>query len=543
MIELIYDEKNLKDVSIDKIGNSFFYIKNHLNNQHISNKNNKIFLNKSIIDPTQIFKLAKLNYNLKILTNKIKIHFSQNFYFENPFFLEIKINQLNKKQFNILNVILNDLDELEFNERPFIRNGLMYNSYIEYEIISVEYLVLDWIRNGNKKDSISRLLLGDYGIDNNSVYEIEFGILDMIEVFNDYTQGGKLNRTSYAALPKRDNLVDLSCFVKESNEGDFFECGFDYVDGLKGLMDDFISIGKNFYIIHEISIIEYIPYDWREPNNGNWELTDTYQVIKQMGDYEPFLFRPILKRDDVSPMFRIHYIGKMIDNESGEEIWKEASFISKKSRKYGKKYPISELYREVPIINIIEENSINVLNNQNSNENVFLTKTELIPVWFNSLIIQNNNISVIGTFKMPHFSSSYITEFIFDLDSSLLKDCYLEFVNDDGTSTICSELKTNTSLLRGHISFQISDDESKTISKYNSKTVRIIKNGNVLAFGTWEFDSIYSNDIFIQNFKNQQIEIQNLKNQINILKQNQFKRPFKFNVDPFELKQMDINNP
>lgn len=541
MLQMDYEELSVTK-SFVKIGDSQISI-NGLSDTYVEKDNLLLPSNLSNIrTPFSVYPTSfpiSTYPNFTYSVNKITLHFVQNFVFDSPIYLDTIIQQKNSNSFSLNKLLLSDLTQVSFNSNVLVRNGKLYNLKYEFSVPSINYLILDWYRNGVSNLSLSNSIFGKFGISDNSIYEFRFGLCSNLIEQSDGLLACSKRYNYVAALPKKDTLQDLSASINESLDGDYLECGLDYIGGINTLISDFSTVGKSFYLTHEISILEFVPLDFRNPSVGDWVLTDTYSVSKVIGDFSNFSFRPILKRDDVSPMFKVQYVGKLIDASNGEETWKQATFASNKVRKYGKILPVLDFVKPQPILNIIETNQVNILAATTAQENFTITKTNLIPVWFNELEITVNNLSNVGSFVMPHFSSAYIVEFkIKDLDVTVFENLLLEFSDDDGRTVLCSQIKTTNSNLLGYVSFQVSIGECSIISTFKRKSVRIIANDVVLAFGVWQADNDYTNDSFISKFKTFESQILELKKQIENLKN---RRRGNLNLG-LKINPLEINN-
>jgi len=134
--------------------------------------------------------------------------------------------------------------------------------------------------------------------------------------------------TSALSLESEDPFSNIGAVIKESTSGQFFEY---FATDNEGFVEDFIlfqnSIGNNYYINHQIEILEQI--------GVAVITTNTFQTIQTTGFDVPNFYRPIIKNAAVAASFTLKYTMSLVNTVDNSRIIRIGTYTSNSPSQWG----------------------------------------------------------------------------------------------------------------------------------------------------------------------------------------------------------------
>lgn len=134
--------------------------------------------------------------------------------------------------------------------------------------------------------------------------------------------------TSALSLESEDPFSNIGAVIKESASGQFFEY---FATDNEGFVEDFIlfqnSIGNNYYINHQIEILEQI--------GVAVITTNTFQTIQTTGFDVPNFYRPIIKNAAVAASFTLKYTMSLVNTVDNSRIIRIGTYTSSSPSQWG----------------------------------------------------------------------------------------------------------------------------------------------------------------------------------------------------------------
>jgi len=423
--------------------------------------------------------------------NRVRVHLLSGYNFDEyeGFILGIYFVDINgnKQYLSNLAYLKSDPTLLYYNPRSIKISELIFDKYIEIDILSHKYL-----RNLLTATEAYGDLLPN-GIKNQPIIYCEFKQIHTTRqvdglVYLDVQEG------LLFSLADVDKFGQLAANVEESDVGDYFEIYPTWgADNLESLIYNLnAKAGNDFYAIHQFRIIEQV---------GNAFTTTADVSIIQTQDYdERIQYRPIIKNANATA-FTIEYTIRLYNRTDGRSIVKVGSLTSNNVNKYGK---------FVSRINVDTNNPIKIYNKITSTDgsNVLArTPISVIKNVISRSFIDVNEIRVKSDGDLDSSSDTIVKINPFDnlvrfdlyrsvdgedrqLDISGVTSYYMVVVKGDGTEISIPENKDLTVRADGKLYFKIPKVTSKDILKYRIRTFYLIANDdnnqNVVFSG--EFD-------------------------------------------------------
>lgn len=378
LIEWIYSEQDIKDdyqILYNKGSRSYLgtTTNNNINNTYftidpILNKYTKVDTNKYNFLQTKDYD----GYNIKYDTVKIFFPVGYDLGDNLGFLMNLYVYDDNgEKTYNISNFIYrkNDINMINSSTKSFMYDEKQWQNYILLKIPSVNEISLErYFTNTNNNndyknqtepldDTINSNLVEREGRGVNQTHPIfiDFSFIVKEEVvFNTvYYYGGDITHVS---LSKTAEYSKLSCNIKESTEGDFFEISGLYGgnrSGFENFMNDRILMGRNYVVEYSVNLYEENILQ----STQTFSITDNFSL--------PIYYRPIIMFSNTTAMIDLNM--KLIDRVDDSVIFKKSTLgLTKNINKYG---------RRLSAININNASKPKIYNlksnaNINNNDNV-----------------------------------------------------------------------------------------------------------------------------------------------------------------------------
>jgi hypothetical protein len=313
-------------------------------------------------------------------------------------------------------------------------------------------------------------------------------------------------RVALLSLEQEDPFSNIGATIKESSRGQFFEY---YATDNEGFVEDFIlfqnSIGNNYYISHQIEVLEQIGAAIIETSRFESTQTTAYD--------SPNYYRPIVRNAAYSSSFFLRYTMSLINSVDQSRVIRTSTYASNNPAQWGTNItPISlqNLPQVQKIYNrVYSASSISVgSNNTNTPKeiikytNVFIqqnyvTATAANLTFTNGNLTQNNgtsNITALGVGKLvipiSPFDNYYKFTFVkegpngipvaIDLSNSGLYK--IVFLDDAGNKNYVPSLQDNNIAkpALGELAFKVDESQSTKVLKFTDRRF-FITNGNVTA--------------------------------------------------------------
>jgi hypothetical protein len=361
--------------------------------------------------------------NKSPIYDRVRVHMVQGFDFEGNVGLVLSLKFKDNKNTDIVLsnfALLKDGETPVANPSAFFFGGRVYNTYVEFKILSLYNLIEDyWLRKGSPGFFVERLV-GENGIKRNQFIQLYFSFIkEKTKVNNqDYID---LIDVKSIDLPIRDQFEKISAFIKESDAFDYIEYyatfGGDIIDSYINMLN---NNGGAYMIIHELNISEYV----FDPTSGNhaWIFVDKLQGIQDSEFGRVNTYRPVIKNPGAIS-FKIDYTVRLFNKNDGSQVWKQSSMISKSVNKYGKKLKSINIAQNVIKAKIYNQSIVKEINVSKLPEK-YISDTKYITSLFNIV-----NVSV-SSGVYPDRTSGYITQQL------LYDDSLPEKIYDNGLGVI-----------------------------------------------------------------------------------------------------------
>lgn len=320
-----------------------------------------------------------------IVYDKVKLHFTQGFNFEQKEGLIIEISAetaQSKKMILASQAYIEEDTYAQLNSAPFLFGGKSYTSYIEFEVPAL-YNLIDDYRNdyaiGGNPD-IGAYLISPVGYNTTTPIDIKFGFIDEVTVVN----GNKFFSAYYhmdTVLSKTDQFTSITASVAEASDGDYYELqplsnGSNAENFILGLNND----GGDYIILHDIAVFEQLP-------GGGFVKTQDMQIAQIDEFDQPITFRPVVMNGSVAVSYRLDYVVRLYNRNDNTQIWKVASITNMDTKKYAKNLNKLNIGSNPVIANVYNDIIQKTLNLSNINTaDVSLTKSKGYTKYITSFI-------------------------------------------------------------------------------------------------------------------------------------------------------------
>jgi hypothetical protein len=492
----------------------------------------------------------------------VRLHLVQGFNYEQyqGLIFNLKAAKKNGKLFNLANFVFNRNDTYEtLNPNSFFFGGRVYDSYLEFRVLSLHNLIIDyWIGNLTGDTVVERITQEPnngtiIGIKRDQTIQATFAWINERREIDgqDYIY---LQETTQFDLATQDQFSTVAATIQESSNGDYIEFYGTYNGAIiEQFINDLNSNGYNYMLLHDLVISEYI-YD-SSSQSYYWVKTDDIQM-SQTTNYDLVnTFRPIIKNASAIA-FKIDYVVRMYNRNDNSQVWKASSLTSYSVAKYGRKLlqlnlgenPIQSVIYNKNVIKDIQLNRIvepvldnfkyitSFLDNTqisvsyssiNPDVDTLSERSNLIKVSRQALVSNNNStIYSNGLARILITNSVTFLKFvIFQKDSrkgqntalnlSGIGELILTFTSNTGENVEIKEYpSTYTSKSKGEIVFRLTETQANTILGFSNRQFRIFLL-NIKGDKTFLYNGrFYNNDEWLN--MNEANKIASLESSINL---------------------------
>lgn len=354
--------------SLDFYTDDFVLIQNdHLDIHQIVNKDGSFSSTKNILDLTAVPISANqyvyldseklpnyLDYDTKftktdvigynVLMDKVRYHFVTGFDFDKfkGVMLSVKHFENNGKSNLFSNILLapeTSAELITFNPKPLFLGSALYDRYVDVLVPSIKNINEDYktalVPSSTFVAAITPNATGQNAFIYNNQITVGLAECEVKRVLaTNIQQTYDLYEVSefYEAPLSQSNEFDTTgAFINESVNGDYIEFYLTYNGGFPSDLIAILNSRKpsdNWIVVHQLSVFEQV---------GSAFLNTSRFVFFQEDKFdEPNLFRPVLKNAESAVSMSIDYIARLTNQQTGEQIIREASFILLSPKKYGK---------------------------------------------------------------------------------------------------------------------------------------------------------------------------------------------------------------
>lgn len=476
----------------------------------------------------------------------VRLHLVQGFNYEQyqGLIFNLKAAKKNGKLFNLANFVFNKNDTYEtLNPNSFFFGGRIYDSYLEFKVLSLHNLIIDyWIGNLTGDTIVERITQEPngniIGIKRDQSIQATFAWINERKEIDgqDYIY---LYETTQFDIETQDQFSTVAATIQESTNGDYIEFYGTYNGAIiEQFINDLNSNGYNYMLLHDLVVSEYIfdsssqSYYWVKTDEMQISQTDNYDLVRT--------FRPIIKNSSAIA-FKIDYVVRMYNRNDNSQVWKSSSLTSYSVAKYGRKLlqlnlgenPIQSVIYNKNVIKDIQLNRIAepVLDNAKYITS-FLDNTK-ISISYSSMnpdvdttsdktssLSKLNPTSLISN-KNPDIYSNGLARILITNSVSFLKfviyqkgsvngqnaalnlsgigELILTFTSDTGENVEIKEYpSTYTSKSKGEIVFRLTEIQSNTILGFKNRQFRIFLR-NIKGEKTFLYNGrFYDNDQWLK---------------------------------------------
>ena len=423
------------DVGIYKLINNktgeyqFINVNNNITNNNLYNNLIPTNFNQSLLATYNIISDNNenpnySNYDLIDLSNNInnhnlyydtiRLHILSGYNFENidAFSFDVNIIENSNKKVKLSNFyypksgnyINNQNLVLTLNPNPIVVAERTYDKYVTLLVPSLHRILEDQLLYSNPPNTsifsylyshpVSSQNPNNGGIKSDSTIYVNLCELEISKTNNNIEYYSINNKYTATILPA-DAYSNLSCIIKEADNGDYFE----------------------YYPIYDGGFINDYLYNLNSVNNMNWSVIHNIQVIEQVADKfyvtsdmtipqstnfdRPSYFRPVLLYSDISFSYTIAYTMRFVNSANGEQIIRKSTLTSYNPKKYGlniNRIKIDDGIEPLKVYNKISNDTIIINNTLNKRiyENNIMINTKYINLYTNviDVCININNVNI-----------------------------------------------------------------------------------------------------------------------------------------------------
>lgn len=233
--------------------------------------------------------------------DEVIVHFTSSKYMMSyeGLILNCYVRDALNKIVNLSSICLDKKTDLYIESTPLMIGSKLYTKNYKFRIPSV-----DWMLNSKYGKAFTEVITDKNMLSCNS--PVTFSLVGIIDTFvdNGYVHYDTEEIKSIA-MPYKDTHDNLSIEVKKASDGDYFTLK-PIVDGGSVQFSDYLSsLGGNFTVIHDISLVEYYIDDTRKNKIASKVTHKEYFVVAtelegdsitnaEMFD-EEICYRPVLK--------------------------------------------------------------------------------------------------------------------------------------------------------------------------------------------------------------------------------------------------------
>ncbi len=414
---------------------------------------------------------------LDITYDRVRVHILSGYNFEelDGFIISLYARMNNDKivRFTQLSHLKSDTSRLFFNPKPLKLAEFIYDKFVEFDIPSQNFILTQQEANPGSTTTFSFYITnGVYLANQQTIYAEYKNIKKTIaEEGLIFFEPDETVKFAFNSVDKFDLLVAK---IQESSDGDFFE----YFAEFNGnLVEDFIFqlnsvAGNNFFIIHELRVIEQVGDTFVE--------TDNFTSI-QTGDYDKLRrFRPILQLSDTAIAFSIEYTVRLYNSIDGRSIFKISSITSTDINKYGEKTTtlnVGETIQPIKVYNklsgrpefSIQDNLLKLTNTKIlttflNNTNIVVNSDSDIDNSVEGLVIRIAPFDNLFKFNLRKRDNPDDIDSLIAIDLDTVSDYFMVFLKNDDSKIFIKEFKSlNFNKSEGEIAFKLNKQESSQV--------------------------------------------------------------------------------
>lgn len=396
--------------------------------------------------------------------------------------------------------------EYEFSPSPITIGSNIYDKYFEIKLPNLKDMGDKYLAASDnfKPQTLASLISqSGTGFVQNSPIRISVWQIQSTVEFEGYE---RYDSTTIAtlSLEQEDPFSNIGATIKESDQGQFFEY---YATDNEGFIEDFIlfqnSIGNNYYISHQIEVLEQIGAAIIETSRFESIQTTAYDV--------PNYYRPIVRNAAYASSFFLRYTMSLVNAVNQTRVIRISTYSSNTPAQWGTTITpiqLQNLPQVQKIYNRVYSQSQIQIGGGNTPQpkeiikytNVFVQQN-YVTATFSNLSFTNGNltdntgttqVTAYGqgklTISISPFDNYYKFKFVktgpdgvpTDIDltnSGLFK---IAFLDNAGNKTYIPSLLDNNVARpdKGEIAFKIDTTQSTKVLQFSDRRF-FITNGNV----------------------------------------------------------------
>lgn len=415
---------------------------------------------------------------LNITYDKVRMHILSGYNFEDleGFIVSLYARMNNDKivRFCNLSHLKSDTSRLFFNPKPLKLAELIYDKYVEFLIPSQDFILTQQEASPGSTTTFSYYITnGEYLANQKTIYCEYKDIRSIIsEEGLIFFNTEETVRFAFNSVDKFDLLVAK---IQQSEDGDFFEY---YAQWDGNLIEDFIFqlnsvAGNNFFIIHELRVIEQVGETFTETDNFTSIQTSEYDRIRR--------FRPILQLANNAVSFSIEYTVRLYNSVDGRSIFKVSSLTSTEVNRYGEKTTmlnVGNVLQPIKVFNkvsgrpqfSIQDNLVKLTNTKIlttylNNANIVVSSDSDIDNSVDGLTIRITPFDNLFKFNLRKRDNPDDEDSLVAIDLDTASKYFMVFLKDDDSKLFIPEFKSpNFNKGTGEIAFKLNKQQSQAIS-------------------------------------------------------------------------------
>jgi len=365
-------------------------------------------------------------------------------------------------------------DLIYFNPKPIRVEQFVFDKYVEYYVPSAEYIISQQVSNPGNVNTLAYLFTNGAGVSTARNIYCEYNAIDRTTNENGiiYYHTGESKKISFNTTDEFDLLT--ADIVEKENA--YFEYAAKYNGNP---IEDFIyslnSLANNdYYIIHDLLVIEQIGESFQETDNLNIIQRSDYDSVRKI--------RPILKYAGTATSFSIDYQIRLFNNTDGRSIIKRASLTSMNTHLYGEipiRLNIGGTTKPLKVYNKKYDNVMDIKDNL-----VNLVKTKITSIYIdNTSIILNDNNQQVSEIEITPFDNFFrfnLTKkdaegVVAPLELDSISKYFMSFIKNDETKFNIEEfIGDEFNKNEGQLAFKVVKSQSLDIRKYINKYFYVI---------------------------------------------------------------------
>ena len=530
--------------TVDRTAGKFAY----LNQDLVQNYND---YDTELTDVADLPIVFSSHYNITYDT--LRIHFRSGYVFDDSegIYINVKYKTKGAYEVNVANVIYLKTDSFkEFHVNSLLIGDILYNSYIDIKVPSLEFLKTEQKSFPSNTDKLFKKITNNQGILETGNVIIDFGTIkrkytELRNITPAVTQEFtffELESEHFFTVSPVDEYHEFYASIVEEDPtiGDYYIL---QAKTSKGSIADYITllnqeINTDWILIHDILVYEQIDY--------TQVLSNKYHFVQEDSFDDPILYRPIIKNGNNAIAYTVQYGVRLVNKYNNDQILKTAQYVSTTPQKYGRKLArlnmgnvptIDKIYNKIQVselkydysianknksikekyvINYFENNNICVVNSDVTAKSVALNDTSIKNQ--GECMIEIDDIDTYLKFNVYERNTGGLS----NKNMNGIGDLYLTFIDNQGETLKIPQVYDNQfDNSKGEIAFKIPDSMCKQIVLFTNPKFYIItesqgQQSNIYD-GVWVSAREYSSQIFTGLNKKQGETIIDLNKQIDDL--------------------------